>query len=566
MMKFIHFDSEKCDSCYKCLRMCPTKAISFNKNQRHIVDNLCIKCGKCQQVCPRDALSITSAKDKVYEMIKSDYKVVASIAPSYVGAFGLKEPGKVIAMLKIMGFTAVEETALGADMVVEEYKEYLKNTDQDVVITSCCPSAYYLIEQHYAFMIPSLIPVVSPMVAHGKSIKARFGPSTKTVFIGPCLSKMAEAEEAEGAIDAVLTFAELDQMMKDSPFNIHDCEPENLAKESSQLGRAFPLGINLEKTNPRFRFLHVDGAEECKEVLREVRSGSLKNCCIEINICKGSCLGGPDMPANGIGTFGRKLLVEEYIKTKKTKPSKMMKTMSTTNLTKRFQDKQALLREPNISIVHNIMNQMGKFTKEDELNCGACGYQTCYEKAKAVFYGFSDIETCLPYLQSKAESMQSIMIEHSPNAVVVMDKDLLVKEINPTFGKIFNRDNLPVEEMPIKLFIDHTIFDEVLSLKESVINRKIFVEEYDKHFYANIIYIDESQTLIGFLTDITMDVKQKKEFEQVKEETLLKTQEVIDKQMRVAQEIASLLGETTAETKMSLKSLNDLVLRDKGVS
>lgn len=564
MMKFIQFDSEKCDSCYKCLRTCPTKAISFNKNSRQIVDELCIKCGLCQQSCPREALSIRSSTMIVRDMIASGEQVIVTIAPSFVGAFGLKEPGRMVALLKKIGFSEVEETAVGADLVVDEYKRFLIETENDVVITSCCPSAYYLIEQHYPHIIPNLIPVVSPMVAHGRSIKERFGQEVKTVFIGPCLAKMAEAEESENAIDAVLTFAELEEMMKEDSLKLHEFEPEAFHIKTSSVGRAFPLGIDFEDHEKNYQYLHVDGIESCKEVLKEIRNGSLKNCCIEINICEGSCLGGPDMPKNSLGTYSRQLFVKDYIDSKKNDMEKIPAIETKVNLKKEFTDKQMFKSEPNISMVYNILKQMGKYTKEDELNCGACGYKTCYDKAKAVFYGYSDIETCLPYLQEKAESMQSIMIEHSPNAVVLLDNELVVQEVNPTFNKIFNKDNLPVEDMPIKLFVDHPIFEEIIKNKENITNQKIYIKEYNTYYFANLVYIEDDQMIIGFLTDISSDIHRQKEFERVKEETLLKTQEVIDKQMRVAQEIASLLGETTAETKMSLKSLNNLVLQERG--
>ena len=569
MMKFIQFDEEKCDSCYKCLRTCPTKAISFFEDKRHIIDKLCIKCGLCQSSCPQEALKIRSSVDQVMDMINRGEKVAVSIAPSFVGAFALDEPKVMVGALKYLGFDIIEETAIGAELVANFYDDYISEGSHGNIITSCCPSANYLIEQHYPLVIPSVIPVVSPMIAHGRSIKKRYGEEIKVVFIGPCLAKIAEAEEIEGSIDAVLTFDELDKMIKRTSIKLHDFASLPFNRISKTRGRAFPLGGSLKKNgktivDDSYRYIHVDGIEACKEILNEVRLGSISHCCIELNICEGSCINGPDMPNNYLGRFARELYMRKYVdsefETKATGQTKLQPV----DLKRSFEDRQEVYSIPNMDVIKQIMAKMGKRNSDDELNCGACGYKTCHDKAVAVFLNYSDIETCLPYLREKAESMQSVMIENSPNAVVLIDSSFEVKEINPSFGRMFNKDDLPVEEMPITLFIDHPIFNEVIENKKSIHNRKIYVQELDCYYFVNMVYLEDQQMMLGFLTDISSDEQRQREFTKVKEETLLKTQEVIDKQMRVAQEIASLLGETTAETKMSLKSLNALVLQDRG--
>ncbi len=563
-MKFIEFDENKCDSCYKCLRICPTKAISFNKDQRSIIDNLCIKCGLCSQSCPQEALHIRSSAGIIRTLVADGHDVAVSIAPSFAGAFGLDNPLRVVGGLRQMGVKYIEETAIGAEMVAREYDRYIEENEQGVYITSCCPSANYLIEQHFPYLISSVIPVVSPMIAHGKSMKQRYGEDTKVVFVGPCMAKMAEAEELSGAIDYVVTFDEIYQLQKALGRNFRDCKPSDFDATSYSRGRAFPLGGSLQRHNEgakELRPLRVDGIDACKSVLSEIRNGSVNNCCVEINICEGSCMNGPDMPKNHMGRFARELYMKQYVDSGEEAVGKPI-TGDLPEMARTFKDKQSKEQEPNIQIVRNVMAQMGKYTEEDELNCGACGYKTCYDKAKAVFMGYSDIETCLPYLREKAESMQNIMIESSPNAVIMMDHELNIKEVNPSFKRMLNKDNLPFEEMPIKLFVDHPIFGQVLETKESVQNKKIHIPTEDTYFLTNIVYLEETGMMLAFLTDISNEEQSKQEFIRLREETLQKTQDVIDKQMRVAQEIASLLGETTAETKMSLKSLNELVQND----
>lgn len=576
-MKFIEFHKEKCDNCYKCLRACPTKAISFNGEQRAIIDDLCIKCGLCQAVCKSEALNIRNLVSKVMNWIDSDYNVAVSLAPSYVGAFGLKEPGRMASALYRLGFDIVEETAVGAEVVARAYDQFIEAGNEDVIITSCCPSANYLIEQHYPMAIDSIIPVVSPMIAHGKGLKKVHGSKVKVVFIGPCLAKMAEAEEMSDAVDAVLTFDELNILLKSKGILVNECEPDTFNQHSTSRGRAFPLGSSLNTRGNRsrkdgqYRFLHVSGFDACSEVMKELRMGNLKNCCIEMNICEGSCINGPDMPKNHLSRFSRELHMRTYAQTcigrdnqemiSNEQVSEVYKDIS---LERAFKDRHPRRIEPNVNSIQQMMQKMGKFSEQDELDCGACGYKTCYDKAKAAYLGYSDIETCLPHLREKAESMQSVMIEHSPNAVLIIDNEMLIREVNPTFIKLFNEEGLPMIDMPIDLFIDSRIFSEVFEKKVSVLNRKAYNDEIDCYFIINAVYIEGADYVIAFMTDISEDERRRIEFLNVKKETLSKTQEVIDKQMRVAQEIASLLGETTAETKMSLKSLNQLVLSDKG--
>lgn len=593
MMKFIQFDKEKCDSCYKCLRVCPTKAISFSKEDRKIVDALCIKCGLCEASCPQDALTIRSQLDEVFGWIKEHKKVSVSIAPSFVGAFGLNEPTVMATALRKLGFNHIEETAIGAEIIAEHYDRVIENYVQthsledeqekepQSFITSCCPSANYLVEEYYPSLIPYIIPVVSPMIAHGRQMKTMYGPEEKVVFIGPCLAKMAEAEEMAGAIDAVITFEELEMMFQAYHIELNVQADSFFDQEGSIRGCGFPLGGSLRRKEGSYRddtllrYIHVDGIENCTHILNELKSGALSNCVIELNSCSGSCVNGPDMPKNKLKRYERELYMRQYMKRKRLEVTAVDALMEESeskklpgvsiSIHRTFSDKQLKQVEPRREEIIRIMNKMGKYSIQDELNCGACGYTTCNEKAKAVFYGYSDHETCLPFLRKKAESMQSIMIENSPNVVALIDNNLTIIEVNPSFLKLFNPQKLDVIGLPIELFINHSIFSKVIESKQTEYNQKIYLQESQRFFIVNIIYLEENQRMIVFMTDISQEMQRQEEFSRVKEETLLKTQEVIDKQMRVAQEIASLLGETTAETKMSLLGLKKLVMNDRGV-
>jgi len=575
-MKFIEFDSKKCDTCFKCLRVCPTKAIAFSGIKRHIINDLCISCGLCQAHCAPGALKIHLDINRVKTAIKSGKKVVASLAPSFVGGFELSDAGSMVTALKKIGFHQVEETAHGAEIISRHYENEIENSNKKNIITSCCPSANYLIERYYPDAVESVIPVVSPMLAHGLDLKRRLGEDAYVVFIGPCLAKKAEAVDIEGAIDAVITFTELDAWFKSENMNLNELEKQEFDHPVSRRGRAYPLGGSLWKSdlktriNPKYRYIHVDGIDSCKSFLKAVVDGKVEGYCAEINICSGSCLNGPDMPENAPSFYERQSRITTYVDHAKCL-SDHMKTCTEENLIhmeldvyRDFIAKPIQLSVPNEEAIVEILMRMGKYSGQDQLNCGACGYTTCHDKAVAVFHGYSDVEMCMDALKQKAESLQSIIFENSPNAICILDEEQRIHEVNPSFHNIFNEQKIKLTKWPIYAIMNDDIFKELSDSEDNRISRKIYMDMVDKYFYCNVVKLDDGALYVGIFTDITAAERSRNELDRVKEETVTTCQAVIDKQMRVAQEIASLLGETTAETKIGLNELKRIVLNDNG--
>ena len=561
-MSFILFDKELCDSCYKCLRVCPTKSIRFSQNERSIVDAMCIKCGMCALQCPKHALVIKNSVDKVIEFINGPEQTVASLAPSYVSAFGMSEPKGISSALKKLGFDFVEETAIGAEIVSRQYEKLL-DIGAENIITSCCPSANDLIASQYPSLVSNILPVVSPMIAHGLYIKERYGKDTKVVFIGPCLSKMAEAEENAHAVDAVITFRNLQEWLKNEGIDLYAEKKNCFDKTGSLRGKAYPLYDGNFESKGKYHHLRVDGVENCKQVLGEIESGALSGYAIDISICNGSCVNGPEMPGGSEGRYEREMRLQRYVNGCKGKDKKVDIDSDVISVQKEFYPKETGEKKPTEKEIREILMISGKFTKEEELNCGACGYSTCKEKAAAVFNGWSDPKDCLPYLRDKAESKQALMIENTPNAICIVNSHMFIEECNPSFTRTFSKYGERVEGIPVGYFLKDTLIEKVFKTGKSIIGHKIYEKDIDMHFIMNVIYSVEESIVFVFLNDITASERKKKDLENVKIETLKKTQEVIDKQMRVAQEIAGLLGETTAETKISLNSLKKLVLEDE---
>lgn len=571
-MKFIEFDKHKCDECYKCLRTCPTKAIAFIDNKREIIDDLCIKCGLCQASCPQGALTIQNDIYKIKQAIKENKYVAVSLAPSFISTFEFKEPEQIVTGLKLLGFNWIEETAVGAEVVSTHYEHVIESGTKTNIITSSCPSANYLIEQYYPGQVDSIIPVVSPMIAHGKMIKKKFGDECYVVFIGPCLAKKAEAEEISGAIDAVLTFDELSEWFDEMNIDLSTLEPSCFGDASTKRGCAFPIGSSLWKNdlktriNNSYKYIRVDGIDRCKDILESMKRGSLENYCIEMNICRGSCINGPGLIKNELTYYERENKIHKYIDTKEKSVDNEIKRTDDNEIevSRTFKSKQLQLKKPTHHEIKEILASMGRYSVHDELNCGACGYSTCIEKAEAVFNGNSDSRMCLPHLRAKAENLQSAIIEHTPNLICILDEKLRIRELNPAFNRVFNEDSLDLKNLPICTLMEDKLFEKVLSEKQNIIGYKKNFKELDKVFYISIIYLDYEKVVVAIFTDVTLEEKNRQELLRVKEQTITSCQEVIEKQMCVAQEIASLLGETTAETKVNLNRLKDIVLNDDG--
>ena len=293
-MDCLTLKKSNCKNCYKCIRHCPVKSIRFSGNQAYIIGNECIMCGQCFVVCPQDAKQIVDETEKVKVLLQSDEPVIVSLAPSFIANYEGVGIESMRAALKKLGFFDAEETAVGATIVKKEYEKMIDEEDRDIIITSCCHSVNLLIQKYFPAELSYLADTLSPMQAHCNDIKRRW-PNAKTVFIGPCVAKKDEAQYYEGIVDAVLTFDELTSWLKAENIEL---EPETDNSENSR-ARFFPTtgGIlkTLTKENPNYTYMAIDGTENCIAALKDIESGKIHRCFIEMSACVGSCIGGPVM-------------------------------------------------------------------------------------------------------------------------------------------------------------------------------------------------------------------------------------------------------------------------------
>jgi len=542
-----------CKNCYKCIRHCPVKAISFSDAQAGIVSEECIFCGQCFVACPQNAKEIRNDVPSAKALLKSGAAVYASIAPSFVANYNNVTIKSMESALKKLGFSGAEETALGATMVKNQYDRMVAEAKQSVIVSSCCPTVNLLIQKHYPKALPFLAPVVSPMQAHCKDIKRRL-PGAKTVFIGPCISKKAEAEHYPGSVDCVLTFEELSLWLGEEHIRLESVEDQN----GGGRARLFPTAGGILRTmtadNPDYTYLAIDGLENCIHVIKEILDQKIKKCFIEMSACAGSCVGGPAMGKN------RRTPVREYVAVNRYAGSRDFEVQMPPD--EALRKELPLLSVPNVflgnSAIEEVLRKMGKTKPEHELNCGSCGYNSCRDKAKAVLLGKADLSMCLPYLKERAESFSDNIIRNTPNAILVLNESLEVQQINTAACRLMNiKDTQDILGERVDRVLDPLPFIEACRKGKSIRDKRVYLAEYEKYVDQTVIYDKSYHIIICFMRDVTEEAKQRASREAMSRTTLEITDKVIEKQMRTVQEIASLLGETTAETKVALTKLKE---------
>ena len=555
MSDFLKLKRSNCKNCYKCIRNCPVKSIRFSGGQANIIGNECILCGHCFVVCPQNAKEIVSSLETVKVMLQSGVPVVASVAPSFVANYDGVGIEPLRRALKKLGFFDAEETAIGATLVKNEYERMIREDRRDILISSCCHSVNLLIQKYYPAQLQYLADVLSPMQAHCMDIKRRY-KDCKTVFIGPCLAKKDEADHYAGITDAVLTFEELTEWLA--------AENIVLEKEKDEYdetrARFFPTAGGILKTmacdEAGYAYLAIDGVDNCIAALRDIENGGLHNCFIEMSACAGSCVGGPVMEKYHRSPVRDYAQVNAYAGSSdfdvKPLPAEEMKK------TLEHIDRREL--PPSEKEISEILRQMGKTKPQEELNCGSCGYNSCREKAVAVIQGKADISMCMPFLMDKAESFKNNIINNTPNGFIILNDNYEVQQINSSALGIMNiRAAADVLGEQVVRILDPQDFIDVKNTGRNIRDKRVYLAEYGKYVDETITYDRNFRNFICIMRDVTEEENERRKKESISRQTIETTDKVIAKQMRIVQEIASLLGETAAETKIALTKLKESI-------
>ncbi|MEG6585567.1 [Fe-Fe] hydrogenase large subunit C-terminal domain-containing protein [Dendrosporobacter sp. 1207_IL3150] len=552
-MQIITTRKVNCKDCHRCLRVCPVKAIGINQGRARVLDDKCILCGQCVTECPQHAKHLISHVPTIQEAIQNGRKVILSLGSSFLGLFPEYTPAQLVSAIKALGFSAVEETAVGAEAVSLLYRKLVKTSTKKTLISSNCPVIVNIVKKYYPNLVENLAPIVSPMMAHGQIMKRNFGEDAYVVFAGPCMAKFAEHNDLH-AVDSVMTFVQLRQWLNRHKYENGNSPVESYEPEPLGNARFFPLAGGILKSFMDFDILDteiiaVDGIEDCKEVFESLSRGEIAPRFIEAFSCNGGCIGGPaggstqPMPV-------RRLKAIEYANSVDKKVLWQLPEgvdFSITHLPDPVKNV-----EPTEDEIKEILHQIGKFTRVDEKNCGACGYNTCRDKAVAVYSGLAETEMCMPYMRSKAESFANIIVENSLNGIIAVNEKMIIQELNPAAKQMFSNKKPMEKGNSLTEFIDCSDFVAAANYGHKVLSKRVEYSDHGVITEQMIVPVPQHGLVIGVITNVTDHEKRTQEWQKMKEETVAKASEIINKQMQVAQEIAGLLGETTAETKSAL--------------
>jgi PAS domain S-box-containing protein len=551
----------RCRDCYRCVRHCDVKAIRVQDGQAQVVPELCIVCGTCIRTCPQKAKDVRSAIQDVKQALQDGRKLIASVAPSAPAYFGFHHFSEMEAALKQLGFYAAEETAVGAEIIGLAHRDYLEQMpDRWPVITSSCPVIVNLIEKYHPDLIPHLAPIVSPMIAHGRLLTKKYGPDAYIVFLGPCIAKKLEILDASeaGAVAAAMTFRGLANWFKEADIIFR--KADSGAESSSAVdARLFPVegglvgtaGLSTDMLNNSL--VVASGLETCQNILSDIRAGQLNVSLVELMACTGGCINGPAMADLEGGIYAARQKIIDY---HRNRPAyAVVSRENWPNLFRSYNDKKEPIPEFSEEQIKDMLHRVNKYTPDDELNCGACGYSSCREKTIATLRGMAEVTMCIPYMRQRSESLRQVVMDVSPNSIVILDDHLGIQDMSPSAEHLFGCSLSDVKGKHLSRLIP--LYDDFIAVRDTGIPVIAKVRRLNDHLVAeqNIVRVEGQSLLVAIMHDITEHETEKQKFLELRAKTLEQTREVVRKQMRVAHEIAHLLGETTAESKMIVTHL-----------
>ena len=554
----------RCRDCYRCLRVCPVKAIRMHDGQAFVVEDRCISCGTCIRECPQKAKTFRNDVSVAARLLEDGGgPVAASIAPSFAGFFNEWQRRRLPSALRKLGFSHVAETAVGAYRVARRTEEIVAASPERSHICTDCPAAVRYVERYRPELVDALTPVPSPMVAHASLIKSRLGRQARVVFIGPCVAKKAEAERAQfaGLVDCVLTFTELAEWFEARGIALSGCEESDFDERPCGDARYFPLvggeartGTHRADSLDRKR-IATSGFEEFREALDGLAEGKTA-VVIEPLFCPVGCINGPAMACEA-GVYQRRERVLAYAAEApgSTDAAVADAVTEARHVTATFTadplSDEAAVSEDDI---RRVLEMTGKGQPEDQLNCGACGYPTCRSKAVAVVRGMAEPEMCLPYMKRQAERRTDRIIETSPNGIVILDEQLNILSMNPAFRRYFMSSEAVCGKR-ISYLMDPEPFERLAAGGERMIEKTVRHERYHMVCHEILYALPEERQYVGIFINITRSLDNERKLDDLRAMTVMQSQELLAHQIAMAQKIAQFLGESTAQGQQLVENL-----------
>ncbi|MDR2604433.1 MAG: 4Fe-4S binding protein [Desulfovibrio sp.] len=550
----------ECHDCYRCLRECYVKAIQIKDGHASVVSGKCLSCGQCVRACPSNAKRIRYDVDRVKTLLGGRKTVFASLAPSWSGVFDHSAPA-MTALLKKAGFAGVSETALGAQEVSAATAAILAESDNTLFISGACPVIVDHVRLYAPRFVKHIVPLASPALTHAKMLKERYGQDIGVVFIGPCVAKKTEAHRHPELLDVALTFEELHYWLKQEFINIHErqstvTEDDTFLPTTSYEGALYPLEGGMNETlkqigiDDTINLLTISSLEMFDSALKSFNpknnSGKIF---VEALACKGGCINGP-----GIFTKKASINIASDILQKMHKRVDIPHNAQTI-VEEAYQAEPVPSTEYSLEEIFPALQRIGKYSEDDELNCGGCGYPSCRDLAKALLSGEAETSMCVSHMRKIAMKKADAMLRCMPSASVIADSELTVLEANDAFMRMFCGDNYEFFASR-QDGLKGTALDRILDFPDLIMSalktgRDVHKEHYPvkDRLYDISAFTIEANALVGaIITDVTESVMNREKIAQ-------KAREVIAKNVAIVQEIACLLGEHMVETETLLNSI-----------
>lgn len=560
----LQFRTANCKNCYKCIRNCPVKAIRVENQQAQIIEDQCILCEKCTSVCPQHAKVEHDDIPDIQKEIAAGKKVIASVHPAYLVRYGWNSVRLLEERLQKMGFWKVFDAAQGAAMMKQEYARILgEQHQQKMMISSNCPVVVRLIEKKYPHLTEYLAPVCSAMQMHAQYLREQY-PEAVLVYVSPCISVMSELKERQAKMDYVITFRELSNWMDDMPQQQEQCE----RPEEVYLSRMTALSgglIQVMQPVEGQKYLSVDGMEQCKEILRELRAGEYQDYFIEMNACTNGCIGGPYSQKREKKLLDALIAIRQ-ISMPEGQPDyqKDYHTEISDITARRFVAEEsypgkAITREQ----VTHVLQEMGKYTREDELNCGACGYDTCRAKAVAVIQGKAEVSMCIPYMREKQEDYANIIINAMPGLLVTVDYQLNIVQLNKAAKDLFDisRKKQLLGKQVSEVMDDYALVN-MIAFNREIEQDCIYLDEQRRYIERVITNDRKNKLILCIMKDVTKEKERQKKQRRAQADAVQMADKLAEEQLKIVHEIASLLGETAADTKVAIEELKQTILKN----
>ncbi|MDR1167585.1 MAG: 4Fe-4S binding protein [Heliobacteriaceae bacterium] len=548
----------ECHDCYRCIRECHVKAIKIKDGHASVLSEKCISCGSCVTACPANAKRVRYDIEKVKTLIKTQKPVYVSLAPSWAGVFDYT-PAFMTALLRKLGFTAVSETALGAQEVSISTAEILRNGEKGLYISSACPVAVDYVRMYNPEFTANIVPVASPALTHAKMLKEIYGEDISIVFIGPCIGKKNESEKHPELIYAALTFEELNYWIKEEFINISEIETNSEDKfvpESAYEGALYPVEGGMNDTikqagiDEDVQLVNISSLPMFETALKGFNPERInKKIFIEALACSGGCANGPCIASKKAGINITSDILAK-VKTREKIPQTAAVVVEETYKSNPVESKVYSLNE-----ILRAMKKIGKHNEEDELNCGGCGYPTCRDLAGALLSGEAEPSMCVSYMRKTAMKKAAAMLRCMPSAVVMADDDLKIVEANDAFMRMFcadmyeifaaRQDGLAGAALE-RVITFSDIFRQALTSGKDIHKERFPVE--DRLYDITAFTIEPNEIVGAIITDVTRS-------EMSREKIARKAKDVITKNVATVQNIAHLLGEHMVETELLLNSI-----------